>query len=283
MSDRFLPSKQHPGSSRQHALISRTVPYLQPSLGKGIGIVIVLAFSSGVVLLANDVPWLPFTPLAHAPVSAVPLLLIGLAALGFQFVIRPSLLDLFKAMIVSLAFLLWGIDQLLPAGWLATTVGDLVIVLYVIDLGWMMVDRLKQQGQSRHASQDTAVLSSLVPDPLDGPTQPLHILPLSPSRRPQMIRHGEQPSSRPLVPEQTRHPSSPLKRYRLLALPKAPQEHQPSDPSVFGSDRRTRERKTDMKRSKGVNPTTKLVNEVSPVRKGGRTTGMHRDVTGGNF
>jgi hypothetical protein len=28
---------------------------------------------------------------------------------------------------------------------------DVVIVLYVIDLGWMVADRLKQQWQSRHA------------------------------------------------------------------------------------------------------------------------------------
>jgi hypothetical protein len=231
MSDRFSQPKQRPGSSRQHPLLLRTLPaYLQPSLGKGIGVVIVLAFGSGAVLLANDVPWLPFTRMSHAPISAVPLLLIGLAALGFQFVIRPNLLDLFKAMIVSIAFLLWGTDQLLPAGWLATTVGDLVIVLYVIDLGWMMADRLKQQDQPHHVSQDTATPSPLVPDPLDGPTQPLHILPLPScsSRHPQTIKHLEQPSPRPPVPRQTRYPSSPLKRNRLLSLPKAPQERQPS-------------------------------------------------------
>jgi hypothetical protein len=172
MSDHFSQPRQRP-------LLWRTLSSsLQPSLGKGIGVLIVLAFGSGAVLLANDVPWLPVTPLAHAPISAVPLLLIGLAALGFQFVIRPNLLDLFKAMIVSTAFLLWGTDQLLPAGWLATAVGDLVIVLYVIDLGWMMADRLREPSPPNPASQDMATPSPLEPDPLDGPTQPLHILPL---------------------------------------------------------------------------------------------------------
>jgi hypothetical protein len=191
---------------------------------------IVLAFGSGAVLLANDLPWPTFTPLAHAPISALPLLLIGLAVLGFQFVIRPKPLDLFKACIVSSAFLLWGVDQLLPSGWLATTVGDSVIMLYVIDLGWMMADRLKQQGRSHRMAQEMATSSPLAHDLSSGPTQPLHILPLpsSSSRAPQITRQREQPLPFPPVPGQTRPSSSPLKRNRLLPLPKTPQERQPS-------------------------------------------------------
>ncbi len=149
MTQHFSQRKQRPAPSRQQPLIPRrSASFPKPSLRKAIGGVIVLAFGSGALLLANDLPLPAFTPFAHAPISAAPLLLTGLATLGFQFVTRPNLLDLFKACIVSLAFLLWGTDQLLPAGWLATTIGDLVIVLYVIDLGWMMLDRLKQQDQS---------------------------------------------------------------------------------------------------------------------------------------
>lgn len=231
MRDRFLPPRQRPGSCRQNPLLSRTLPpFLKPSLGKGIGVVIVLAFGSGTVLLANDLPWPAFTPFAHAPISALPLLLIGLAALGFQFVIRPKLLDLFKACIVSSAFLLWGIDQLLPAGWLATTLGDVVIVLYVIDLGWVMADRLKQQGRPHRMSQEMVSSSPLAPDRSSGPTQPLHLLPLpsSSSRAPQTIWQPEQSPLFPPVSGQTARGSSTLKRNRLLPLPKMPQERQPS-------------------------------------------------------
>jgi hypothetical protein len=103
--------------------------------------IILLAFASCLLLLVEDSVLLRF--ISHAPVSALPLLLIGLASLCFQIITRPALLDFFKAMIVSAAFLLWGIDQLLPASWLATTLGDIVIILYVVDLGWMMRDRLK--------------------------------------------------------------------------------------------------------------------------------------------
>jgi hypothetical protein len=102
--------------------------------------VIVLALIAGVALLTNDVF---FTILPHAPVSAAPLLFIGTAYLGFQVLLRPKPLDLFKALIISSAFILWGVDQLLPGGRVATTLGDVVITLYVLDLGWVMIDRLK--------------------------------------------------------------------------------------------------------------------------------------------
>ncbi|HTK11626.1 MAG TPA: hypothetical protein VL485_30925 [Ktedonobacteraceae bacterium] len=109
-------------------------------------LLVVCALITGVLLLLSDIfafPW------SHAPTSATPLLLIGAAYLAFQALTGPTLLDLCKALIVSSAFILWGIDQLLPSGWFATTLGDVVIVLYVIDLGWMMLERLKQRAWSK--------------------------------------------------------------------------------------------------------------------------------------
>jgi len=103
-------------------------------------VVVVLALIAGVALLTNDVF---LTILPHAPISAAPLLFIGAAYLGFQVLLRPKPLDLFKALIISSAFILWGVDQLLPGGRVATTLGDVVITLYVLDLGWVMIDRLK--------------------------------------------------------------------------------------------------------------------------------------------
>jgi len=102
----------------------------------------VLALIAGIMLLASD---LFLATLPHAPISAAPLLLIGAAYLAFQAYIRSGPLDLFRALIVSAAFILWGIDQMLPSGWFAMTLGDIVIMLYVIDLAWLMIDRLKQR------------------------------------------------------------------------------------------------------------------------------------------
>ncbi|GCE11499.1 hypothetical protein [Tengunoibacter tsumagoiensis] len=98
----------------------------------------ILALLAGVILLGYD---LSFATSAHALISATPLLLIGVASLAFLLILRPRPLDLLKALIVSVAFILWGVDQLLPAGWWATTLGDIVIVLYVIDLGWMLLSQ----------------------------------------------------------------------------------------------------------------------------------------------
>src|ERR1700693_5235939 len=99
-------------------------------------VVVVLALVAGVALLTSDVF---LTILPHAPVSAAPLLFIGAAYLGFQVLLRPTPLDL------CTAFILWGVDQLLPFGRVATTLGDVVITLYVIELGWVMIDHLKQR------------------------------------------------------------------------------------------------------------------------------------------
>lgn len=98
-------------------------------------------FASALLLVCDIFP----RALSHIPVSATPLLLIGTANLIFQALIRPKPLDLCKGLIVSTAFILWGIDQLLPGGWSATALGDVVITLYVIDLGWMLLDHLRQK------------------------------------------------------------------------------------------------------------------------------------------
>ncbi len=92
------------------------------------GLLIVLALVAGVGLLLDDLALHQLVGLPHAPVSAAPLLLIGAASLGFQILTRPKPLDLFKALLISSAFIFWGVDQMLPSGRLATMVGDVVIV-----------------------------------------------------------------------------------------------------------------------------------------------------------
>lgn len=133
------------------------------------------ALIAGLLLLVSDI-FVPMFP--HAPLSAAPLLLIGATYLGFQMLMRPKPLDLFKASIISSAFLLWGIDQLLHPGRFATTLGDVVIVLYVIDLSWIMTDRLKLQWKSRHAkSVKSEAKSSLSSPEWSESMPPLHLGP----------------------------------------------------------------------------------------------------------
>jgi hypothetical protein len=154
------------------SLHKQHVPLPQQVLYFFTWIIVILAFTTAAFLLVSDVIT---THLSHMPLSSAPLLLIGTAYLAFQLLIRAQFLDLFKALIVSCAFILWGIDQLLPSDWLATALGDIVIVLYIIDLGWMMMDRLKQQWQSQHAQSVKLVHENTAPLPVLDTSMPILI------------------------------------------------------------------------------------------------------------
>jgi hypothetical protein len=97
------------------------------------------------VLLVLDSAAHGLPSLSHAPVSAAPLLLIGLAYVGLQPLVRPRPLELLKRLMLGGAFILWGIDQLLPPGRLATTLGDVVILLYVLDLALIIRSHVQRE------------------------------------------------------------------------------------------------------------------------------------------
>ncbi len=164
-------NQSHPRSAQSvssHHSPRRLSHVLKRCLILFIALIITLALLSGVLLLTFDF-FQPFLHnLVHAPISAAPLLLIGLAFLSFQLLIRPKPLELLKAFIVSAAFILWGVVQLLPVGWIATMLGDVVIVLYVVDLGWMMLDRLTHQGWLKQ-TLPAAVTHPLQTTPLPPP------------------------------------------------------------------------------------------------------------------
>jgi len=183
----------------------KTIIQVRRLLRLPIWITIIAAMVTGIILLLSDIFLIT---LFHAPMSATPLLLIGMTYLGFQLLVRPKPLDLFKALIVSSAFLLWGIDQLLPTGWFATTLGDVVIVLYVVDLGWMITDRLTQHRRSRHTTSknERRVLS----EQRDARTPLLPLGSFTPEEKRQ--------ASLPLILPSQRN-SSFLKPSRLVPLP----------------------------------------------------------------
>ncbi len=104
-----------------------------------------LALLGGGLLLLLDGAPRGLPGLSHAPVSAAPLLLIGLAYVGLQPLVRPRPLELLKRLMLGGAFILWGVDQLLPPGHLATTVGDVVILLYVLDLALIIRTHVQRE------------------------------------------------------------------------------------------------------------------------------------------
>jgi hypothetical protein len=101
----------------------------------------VLALVASATLLAFDAIRPPF--LTHSGISAAPLLCIGLSYVCLQGITRPPTSELLQRLMLGGTFILWGIDQLLPPGAAASAVGDIVITLYVIDLGLIIRGHLK--------------------------------------------------------------------------------------------------------------------------------------------
>jgi hypothetical protein len=80
-----------------------------------------------------------------SPVSALPLFLVGGSYIALQGILRPAPIELVKRLLLGSAFVLWGIVQLMPPSVLATDLGDLVIALYVLDLGFIIQAELRER------------------------------------------------------------------------------------------------------------------------------------------
>ena len=114
-----------------------------------------LAVISGMVLLVVDSPVsLKLQQLRVRPVvEAMPLLLAGLAFLGWIAVDPPGLIDVIKQVFIAVAFILWGIDLLIPSGRWAIFIGAVVIAIYVFDLAWLMEGNFRRKfGRNSAAS-----------------------------------------------------------------------------------------------------------------------------------
>jgi sulfite exporter TauE/SafE len=77
-----------------------------------------------------------------AAVSSLPLLAVGVSFLLIQPMLRPRWAELTKNILLAATFLLWGCVQLMKQNSLSKTLGDFVIVLYVVDLAWTVLARV---------------------------------------------------------------------------------------------------------------------------------------------
>ncbi len=94
----------------------------------------------GVLLVWDAFPGL-FPARAHDVLGAFPLAMIAVAYLAYQSAHCPARLELVKAVLLALAFLLWAANQLWPDARPATLFNDLAIALFVLDvflviIGW---------------------------------------------------------------------------------------------------------------------------------------------------
>ena len=121
-------------------------------------IAMVLAVSSAILLLALRIlhclqphlfPW--------TLRSAVPLILIGIAFASFQFVVSRTRVQIVLGLMVALAFILWGAEQFVTSPAMVSFMDDVVVFLFVLDLGMVIYGQLKSE---KHAGSSELPLDS---------------------------------------------------------------------------------------------------------------------------
>jgi hypothetical protein len=133
-----------PGRSEAKACLSlmwRLKPALRPMTAVRVLLTIALVLA-GILLLSD---WPSLASQLHGYLSSLPLALAGVGYATLQLLRRPPLGTMLKRLLLAATFVLWAIDQLLPAGKVATFIGDVVIAAYILDLYW-----LEQVGKPPH-------------------------------------------------------------------------------------------------------------------------------------
>jgi hypothetical protein len=78
----------------------------------------------------------------HSHLGALALIMVGSSCVSLHVVSRRPRRDLAKGIILGAAFVLWGIEQLLPASRWTTAMDTAVIMIFVVDLGLIILDGL---------------------------------------------------------------------------------------------------------------------------------------------
>jgi hypothetical protein len=136
--------------------MATTVPHkASPQVRHTIWVRILMMFAlvlAGILLMSN----LSVIPTRlHGYLSSLPLAIAGIGYATLQLRVRPPLGTLLKRLLLAATFMIWAIDQLLPAGWLATLIGDVVIAAYVLDLYWL----IQEQVSAVNSSSDAGALA----------------------------------------------------------------------------------------------------------------------------
>ena len=98
-----------------------------------------LTLVSVCVLFAWDISPQIFPPRAHDFLGAFPLAMIAIAYLVYQAAHQPARKELFKAILLAIAFLFWAANQLWPNLPQATLFNDIAIALFVLDVFMVMI------------------------------------------------------------------------------------------------------------------------------------------------
>ncbi len=138
------------GQGREDQRRSRLAPLgAALTLLSAVALVFAFASASGIVLL-DALHWIR-PELSWKVKSALPLIGIGVSYASLQFTLPRTWRELCLSVAVSLAFILWGAEQFIPVPRIASMVDDLVVFLFVLDLGIVIRGRLRQSMSRRRS------------------------------------------------------------------------------------------------------------------------------------
>lgn len=103
----------------------------------------------GFVLLTDTVNRLRLTT-AHQRVGALSFMLIGASYITLQLSAPRPKGETLRGVLLGVAFFLWGGEQFLPPSRLVTVMDSLVVVIFVLDLGSIIVSRLRRGGKDEN-------------------------------------------------------------------------------------------------------------------------------------
>jgi uncharacterized membrane protein len=98
-----------------------------------------ITLASVVVLLVWDALPGDFPAGSHDFLAAFPLAMIAISYLAYQAAHRPTRLEVFKAVLLAIAFLFWSANQLWPQIPQATLFNDIAVALFVLDVFLVMI------------------------------------------------------------------------------------------------------------------------------------------------
>jgi hypothetical protein len=132
-----------PANERANARESaarRGAPVLRFISAVTLGLAVFTAIS---ILILRGIHYLRPDLLPWTLKSAVPLILIGIAFASLQFVLPRTRAQILLGLMVSAAFILWGVEQFVPNPAIAAFMDDIVVLLFVLDLSIVIHGHLK--------------------------------------------------------------------------------------------------------------------------------------------
>jgi hypothetical protein len=96
------------------------------------------------LLVVDALNHLRMTPV-HQRAGALSFMLIGASYISLQLSTRRRWRDTFKGVLLGTGFFFWGAEQFVTPGPLVTAMDSLVVLIFVSDLGLVIVDRLKHK------------------------------------------------------------------------------------------------------------------------------------------